>query len=65
MGGVTGLRQHVSLLTELWHRWQLLGDSVTVQWVPSHVGVQGMNGQMQVQQKGETSLSRSVTRQGG
>ena len=32
---------HVALWTELWHRWQLLGGSVTVQWVPSYVVVQG------------------------
>ena len=39
--GSRGPLAHVALWTELWHRWQLLGDNVTVQWVPSHVGVQG------------------------
>ena len=29
------------LWERLWCSWQLLGDSVSVQWVPSHVGVQG------------------------
>ena len=36
-----GLLAHVSLWTDLWNRWRLLRDSVTIQWVPSHVGVQG------------------------
>ena len=26
---------------DLWAGWLLLGDSVSVQWVPSHVGVEG------------------------
>ena len=29
------------LWERLWCNWQLLGHSVSVQWVPSHVGVQG------------------------
>ena len=39
--GSLGPLAHVSLWTDLWNRWWLLGDSVTVQWVPSHVGVEG------------------------
>ena len=31
-------------LCDLCNRWLLLGGSVTVQWVPSHVGVQGNEG---------------------
>ena len=30
---------HVDLWEELWGRWVLLGDSGSVQWVPSHVGI--------------------------
>ena len=26
---------------QLWDSWLLLGDSVSVQWVPSHVGMEG------------------------
>ena len=29
------------LLSFLWGQWQLLGDSVDILWVPSHVGVTG------------------------
>ena len=32
---------HKDLWTELWERWRLLGDSVEILWVPSHVGVAG------------------------
>ena len=32
---------HVDVWTELWDRWLMLGDSVTIQWVPSHLEVQG------------------------
>ena len=39
--GSRGPLAHIALWTALWHRWQLLGDSVTVHWAPSHVGVQG------------------------
>ena len=35
--GSRGPLAHVDLWAEL---WLLLGDSVSVQWVPSHVGVQ-------------------------
>ena len=39
--GSWGPLAHVALWTALWNMWQLSGDSVTVQWVPSHVSVQG------------------------
>ena len=35
--GSRGPFAHVSLWTDLWNRWRLLGDSVTVHWAPSHV----------------------------
>ena len=38
--GSRGRLAHASVWMELWHRWQLLGDNVTVQWVLTHVGVQ-------------------------
>ena len=39
--GSRGPLAHADLWTELWERWQLLGDSVEILWVPSHVGVAG------------------------
>ena len=39
--GSRGPLAHKDLWTELWERWQLLGDSVEILWVPSHVGVAG------------------------
>ena len=41
MGGVAGPLAHKDLWTEPWERWQLLGDSVEILWVPSHVGLVG------------------------
>ena len=41
VGGVTGPLAHVDLWSSLWEQCVLYGDSVTVQWVPSRVGVQG------------------------
>ena len=36
--GSWGPLVHVhDLWEQLWSQWQLLGDSVSVQWVPSHV----------------------------
>ena len=32
---------HAGLWQQLWAKWLLLGPSVLVQWVPSHVGVEG------------------------
>ena len=40
MGGL-GYGAHVNLWIELWGQWAQLGDSVSVQWVPSRVHVQG------------------------
>ena len=37
--GSRGLLAHRELWEHLWCSWQLLGDSVSVQWVPPHVGV--------------------------
>ena len=39
--GSRGPLAHKDLWTDLWGRWQLLGDSVEILWVPSHVGVVG------------------------
>ena len=39
--GSRGPLAHVDLWEDLWGQWQLLGDSVDVLWVPSHVGVTG------------------------
>ena len=39
--GSRGPLAHKYLWTNLWGRWQLLGDSVEILWVPSHVGVVG------------------------
>ena len=39
--GSQGPLAHVAPCSALWHRWRLLGDSVAVQWVPSHVGAHG------------------------
>ena len=41
MDGVEGARGAIGFWKRLWGQWLLLGDGVTVQWVPSHVGVQG------------------------
>ena len=49
-----------SLCTKFWHKWRLLGDGVTVQWVSSHVGVQGMNGHMQGYATGATQAFQEV-----
>ena len=38
--GSRGPLAHRDLWVRRWCSWQLLGDSVSVQWVPSHVGVQ-------------------------
>ena len=32
---------HADLWSELWNRWLLSGNSLSIQWVPSHVGVDG------------------------
>ena len=40
--------------------WQLLGDSVSVQWVPSHVGVQGNEQADRCPQQGATAALPSV-----
>ena len=39
--GSRGPLGHKYLWTELWGQWQLLGSSVKILWVPSHVGVVG------------------------
>ena len=39
--GSKGPLAHTDLWIDLWDRWQLLGDSGSVQWVPSQVGVEG------------------------
>ena len=39
--GSRGPLAHVDLWSMRWDRWQLCGDSVTMQWVLSHVGVRG------------------------
>ena len=36
--GSKGPLAHVDLWSELWERWLLLGDSVSIQWVLSRVG---------------------------
>ena len=39
--GSRGLLAHKDLWTELWGQWQMLGSTVEILWVPSHVGVVG------------------------
>ena len=39
--GPRGTLAYSDLCCDLWSQWQLLGDSVPIQWAPSHVGVQG------------------------
>ena len=39
--GSRGPLAHADLWEDLWGQWQLLGDSVDILWVPSHVGVTG------------------------
>ena len=39
--GSKGPLAHVDLWSVLWNQWFLHGDSVSVPWVPSHVGVEG------------------------
>ena len=39
--GSQGALAHQDLWHKLWHSWQLLSDSVSVQWVPSHAGIDG------------------------
>ena len=39
--GSRGALAHRDLWMQLWQSWQLLGDSVSIQWVPSHAGVEG------------------------
>ena len=39
--GSRGALAHRDLWMQLWQSWQLLGDSVSIQWVPSHEGVEG------------------------
>ena len=39
--GSRGPLAHADLWEDLWGQWQLLGDSVGILWVPSHVGVTG------------------------
>ena len=40
-GAGGGALAHRDLWMQLWQSWQLLGDSVSIQWVPSHAGVEG------------------------
>ena len=35
------VHEHTDLWQELWESWKLFGDSVSIQWVPSHVGITG------------------------
>ena len=39
--GSRGALAHRDLWMQLWQSWQLSGDSVSIQWVPSHAGVEG------------------------
>ena len=39
--GFRGLLAHVDLWEHLWAEWCLLGDSVTIQWFPEYVRVDG------------------------
>ena len=39
--GLRGPLSYVHLWSRLWDQWRAYGSSVAVQWVPSHVGVQG------------------------
>ena len=41
VGGSRGLLAHAELWQQLWTGWLLLGDSVSIQWVPSRIGVEG------------------------
>ena len=48
------------LWERLWCSWQLLGDSVSVQWVPSHVGVHDDEQADRCAQQGATAVLPSV-----
>ena len=58
--GSHGPLAHRDLWERLWCSWQLLGDSVSVQWVPSHVGVQGNEQADRCTQQGATAALPSV-----
>ena len=59
--GGWGPLAHIALWTALWNRRQLLGDSVTMQWVPSHVGVQGNERADEDAVKGSGGVSSSAS----
>ena len=59
--GSSGPPVHRDLWERLWCSWQLLGDSVSVQWVPSHMGVQGNEQADRCAQQGVTAALPSVT----
>ena len=58
--GLQGPLAHRDLWQRLWCSLQLLGDSVLVQWVPLHVGVQGNEGADQCAQQGASKSLHQV-----
>ena len=50
----------VDLWSDLWCLWQLLGDSVSVQWVPSHVRIKGNERADEGAAKGSTQAFQTV-----
>ena len=58
--GSRGPLVHWDLWERLWCSWQLFGDSVSVQWVPSHVRVRGNEQADRCAQQGATAPLPSV-----
>ena len=58
--GSRGPLAHKGLWTELWGQWLLLGNSVEILWVPSHVGVVGNEDADAQASKGARQALRNV-----
>ena len=55
-----GQLAHVRLCEEPWLHWMLLGDSVSIQWVPSHGGIVGDEGADEYTRAGADTALRLV-----
>ena len=58
--GSTGPVAHGDLWSEFWSRLLLLGDSVSIQWVLSHVGMEGNEQADQQAAKGAKRLHQQL-----